>query len=225
VSKLLTLSLCALLAACGGGGGGEPDAPLPQSEPAVLIVETYGDSTQAGHSSLGQSPSVAQDYLGVQYSVRNRGVGSTNTKNLLEGDGFNLPWDQQMKQSPASVVVINHGINDHPYPIEQYRDNLAKLVYTARDAGKTVVLETPNPIIPGGAISGDWDIDALAERVEMMRAVAAGTGAFLCDQDKAIRSAGQDTLEFFWDGVHPSAKGYLVKGSKLAQCIKAASTL
>jgi lysophospholipase L1-like esterase len=63
----------------------------------------------------------------------------------------------------------------------------------------------------------------LSERAEMVRKVAAGTGVYLCDQDRAMRDAGAATLEYIWDGVHPSAKGYEFKGAVLAECIRRAA--
>jgi lysophospholipase L1-like esterase len=215
------LALALTMTACGGGGDTQPPQGVAQA-PTKVLVDTYGDSTQWGDVHLGRSPAIAQAELGSGYEISNRGVGSSNTANLLTGDGKNLPWAEQMAQSRANIVVINHAINDHPYPIEQFRDNLASLVNTATARGKRVILETPNPLVPGGSLSALWDLTTFAERVEMVRKVAAGTGAYLCDQNKAMHDANADTLEYMWDGVHPSAKGYQFKGHVLAGCIKAA---
>jgi lysophospholipase L1-like esterase len=223
-SRVAAVLLALLLAACGGGGG-DTDPAMEQVAavgPAVTVIDAYGDSTQAGDSRFGSAPAVAQALLGDEHLVRNFGVGGSNTARLLAGDGLNFPWPEQMTKTGAALVVINHGINDHPYSIEQYRLNLVELVHTAQAAGKRVVLETPNPIVPEGAIAGDWNVDALAVRVEVVRSVAAGTGAHLCDQDRKIREAGAATLEYFWDGVHPSSKGYDFKGAVLAGCIRQA---
>jgi lysophospholipase L1-like esterase len=223
--RVAAFLLSLLLGACGGGGGGgdpEPTEGTVQAAAVPVTIDAYGDSTQAGDSRLGSAPAAAQAELGASYQVRNFGVGSTNTAKLLAGDGRNFPWAEQMAKTGATVVVINHGINDHPYPLETFRANLVELVYTAKNTGKRVILETPNPIVPEGAIAGDWDVGTLAERAEMVRKVAAGTGAYLCDQDRAMRDAGAATLEYMWDGVHPSTKGYEFKGRVLAGCIREA---
>lgn len=209
--KLLALCLLALLCACGGGGSDERP-----STPAITIA-VYGDSTQAAWVVVGQerSPSapstVAQSILGL--TVTNEGVPSTDAGQLLRGDGVHKPWPDEMSSSKAAIVTINHGINDHRYPLDEYRANLFSLVTIAQSAGKRAVLETPNPITTPDQLG-------LPDRAEAMRSVAAETGALLCDEYKAITDAGMVVPENYIDGVHPKDNLYEFKGRVLAECLR-----
>lgn len=229
----IALALSLTLAACGGGGGGtEPQqAPAPVVVPLpakLVIVAAYGDSTMMGAGvNLTQAPpAIAQGILTSEVNslaqVRNEGVSGTTSTQLLEGtDGAHQAWALSMAASPAHIVVVNHAINDvHLLTgAERYRQNLIDLTRTAKQAGKLVVLDTPNPIVNGGSLSGVVDPVVLAQFAQIMRDVAAQEGATLCDEDKAIRAAGLDTLARLPDGVHPDATLYAFKGKTLAACL------
>ncbi|WP_164977947.1 SGNH/GDSL hydrolase family protein [Burkholderia pseudomallei] len=127
------------------------------------MIEAYGDSTQYGvtfSQSAGwtQNPYNAPYYLntslqaqfGAAVTVSNQGVSSTSAAMLLYGtDGAHLPWAQQMAQSRAQIVTINHAINDsglgHETPAD-YKFALEQLIGIARAAGRAVVLEEPAPV-------------------------------------------------------------------------------
>lgn len=197
LSVLVSLALA--LAAC--------DKTESSAEPSdVYAVSAYGDSTQAA-----QGDPHAASRLGLL--VKNRGVGSTNSSQLLAGtDGKNGPWAEMMKRDPAGVVVINHGINDYTYPLEQYRNNLVELVRVAREAGKVPMLELPNPVAETRTPmmeSTNFDISAFEARRQTMREVAEKEGVYLCDQPRV------DLI----DGIHPTPDGYMLKAARLAGCI------
>lgn len=211
ISRRYFLSLAAaLLAGCGGGGGSD-EAPRPVS------IAVYGDSTQIAPVppswlvSVNRPSDVAQSILGVP--VKNEGVGGTDSGQLLHGDGVHPPWQQEMNSSTATIVTINHGINDHRDTLAEYRANLVELVIIAQRAGKRVVLETPNPVVVD-------DAPNLALRADAMRSVAADTGALLCDEYAAVEAAGLVNWQNLIDGVHPNDAMYLLKGQTLAGCLR-----
>lgn len=204
--KYFTLAcLFSLLAACGGGGGATP-APVADSPPVAIQVAAYGDSTQAeqGQPHAASRPGVL---------VYNRGVGGTNTSQLLAGtDGVNYAWSTQIPRETAKIIVINHGINDRGYSLDTYKTNLRSLVTVAQQHGKIVILEMPNPVGETMTPLMDrigFDIDEFEARRQAMRDLSINMGVYLCDQPRvALR-----------DGVHPTPEGYAVKASRLSRCI------
>lgn len=200
--KIIPLFLALLLAACGGGGSSVA-APVA---PTDYFAAAYGDSTQ---EAQGQ-PHAASRAGALVY---NRGVGGTNTVQLLAGtDGRNYPWATQMQRETATIVVINHGINDYGYPLSEYRANLVALVQGIRAAGRIPMLEMPNPAGETRTPLMDaiaFDVAAFELRRETMRDVARAEGVYLCDQPRV-------PLE---DGIHPAANGYAIKAQRLADCI------
>lgn len=203
--KRLTYTLALFLAACGGGGSAvapsESNLPLP-----VYAAAAYGDSTQ---EAQGQ-PHAASRPGALVY---NRGVGGTNTAQLLAGtDGRNYPWPLQMERETARIVVINHGINDRGYSVDDYKNNLRELVTIAQAGKKVVMLEEPNPAGESrtplmDAIS--FDVADFEERRAAMRHVATHTGVYFCAQPRVP----------LVDGIHPTAEGYAIKAGRLAKCI------
>lgn len=213
-------SMVLVLSACGGGGGsGDSAAPI-QSAALNPAIVAFGDSTQAGFTppSTYTPPSAeASRILGVV--IKNEAVSGTTSLQLLDGtDGSSTPWADRIKG--ARIVLINHGINDNSRPVADYKATLTALVTAAKSFGKTVVLQTPNPIVPGGAISGAFNIQEHEAKVAAMREVAAETGAVLCDDFAAIRSSGYESLANTPDGVHPSPTLYTYKGQLMADCLR-----
>lgn len=138
--------------ACSGCGGGESSAPEaeatpPAPKPAVRI-EMYGDSTTVGwdFESKGE-PYTLQALVPPNVTVVNEGTNGKSAKDLLNGtDGKHPTWVQQMANSRANLVTINFGINDViTTPLADYASNMRQLVDIARQAGKIVVLQQPNP--------------------------------------------------------------------------------
>jgi hypothetical protein len=217
--RVLLLCFAMFLSACGGGGGGGGDSapqPVQATVPAPVtktVIAFYGDSTQLASYSANSQASVAQSLL-PNVEIHNEGVNGTTAEQLHEGgDGVHPYWGQEMAESPAKIVMFNHAINDHYYPIADYRAYLVSIVSVARAAKKVVVIETPNPITSTG-----YDLAAFELRVAAMREVAAETGAPLCDQHAAITNAGLtgETI----DGVHPTSALYAFMGGIVAKCIR-----
>lgn len=181
------LFLLMLLNGCGGGGGAQAPA-------APLVIEMYGESTFSGYGlQAGESvPALVQQLL-PEASVVSRAVGSTTAQQQFTGtDGLNLPWRQQLEQSKASVIVINRGINDayRNMPVAEFRSILTALVTQAQQAGKKVILQTPN-----ATAYGDATDQAVAENAAIVREVGAALGVPVSD----AHAMPVDVL----DGVHP----------------------
>lgn len=204
--KTLSLILTLWLTACGGGGSEIAPVAQPASAPEAYTVAAYGDSTQAeqGQPHAASRPGVA---------IYNRGVGGTNTAQLLAGtDGVNYAWATQIPRETAKIIVINHGINDRGYPLDAYKANLRELVTVAQSAGKIVMLEMPNPAGETMTPLMDriiFDVPAFEARRQAMRDLSVSMGVYLCDQPRvALR-----------DGIHPTSEGYAVKAERLSTCL------
>ncbi|WP_425318381.1 SGNH/GDSL hydrolase family protein [Pseudomonas nitroreducens] len=143
----------------------------------VVIIEMYGDSTTAGAQTINgvqtstpnSEPNKLQDLLQAKFGKRvvvfNQGVGGTQAFQLLTGtDGRNRNFAAQMAASKAHIVIINYLLNDQHFSVvptpgmyqetpEMYASILGWLAQTARDNGKQVVFQEPNPIcsepVPG----------------------------------------------------------------------------
>jgi acyl-CoA thioesterase I len=219
------------LAACGGGGGGSIPTPVQQATPKTVLVELYGDSTQTGCTMVAGAPAgskcetlgyaitanpvaaqvqtMLQAKYGSTVTVANHGVPGETTTELLAGDQYNLPWAQQMAQSKADIVVFNDGINDANTSSGEtqgdYQANLNQIIKIARDAGKTVVVETANPVNdPTGAH------DALPQFVAAELITAQQWGLTVIDQFDYLNGLGNWT-SLLCDPLHPTQAGYNVK--------------
>lgn len=160
----------------------------------VVIIEMYGDSTtlgtQAGTPTLTTSknePNQLQDLLQSEFGKRviviNNGVGGAQAYQLLKGeDGRNRPWNDQMKSSAADFVILNYGLNDQYYGTnptpghysatpESYADIIGWLTQAARDNGKGVILQEPNPTCYQPAVGNlQKFVDALRREAKLMNA-------------------------------------------------------
>lgn len=135
----------------------------------TIIIEAYGDSTTLGAQTVNgvltttpnSEPTQLQDLLqavfGKNIVVFNNGVGGTQAYQLLSGtDGRNRAWTIQMSKSNADIIILNYALNDQMYNAtptpgmyqetpETYANIIGWLIQTARNNGKIVVLQEPNP--------------------------------------------------------------------------------
>jgi lysophospholipase L1-like esterase len=235
------LFLALTLAACGGGSsgaatqasnsngttqGGGPATDRPKSTGG--LIEYYGDSTIWGwktnstNSSTGDRVAVpAPEAFRLalpttpKYEVKNEGANGSTACSLLRGeDGVhNLPWDKQMSGSTAKWVIVNHGINDRKTDsLDTYKSCLRQLAKTAKDTGKEIIFETPNPI------SAAPPVDNYAQA---MREVANESGAPVIDQFKQLteymQAQGLKPSDITPDGLHPTDEIYIRKGEFAAK--------
>jgi lysophospholipase L1-like esterase len=226
----------AILFACGGGGGdgattsgtGGSQSPTntagristAAASTVTQVIDYYGDSTVWGFASgsLGDrvarpAPVIFAEQLpaAARYVVRNEGVSRTTACQLLQGtDGTHPDWSTQMRNSNAKFVIINHGINDQRSDIGEsvpnYKACLTTLAQIARQQGKNVIFETPNPTDQTGS-----GLDAY---VTGMKEVAAAQAVNVIDQHQYLlgQLAGRDARALMPDGTHPSDDTYALKG-------------
>lgn len=188
----------------------------------VQLIEYYGDSTVWGYKSgvggqvVKPAPTVFAEQLRPQsfYQVRNEGVNGTTACDLLKGtDGKHPEWAQQMRQSSARYVIVNFGINDQwKHDLSTYAFCLQQLTRIAREHGKQMIFETPNPTRDSGK-------DGLDLYVSAMRNVAAREGVPLIDQYRYLTDQlrGHPPTLFSPDGLHPSETVYTMKGRYAAK--------
>jgi lysophospholipase L1-like esterase len=228
MKTFLTLVLIGLLLACGGGGSSGPTA--------TRVLEVYGDSTAYAVDGSDIAPGgdcpakgctiVAPPSAFVQlpgWAVHNKSVGGLSALDLLQGKPAAgvLPWPQQVQRSPAVATLIALGINDgFASDAATYAHTLTQLATVAREQGKWVIFQTPNP-------THEPRIDTLTQT---MRSVAAREQVPLIDQDAflapLIGTSTASPITFFaavHDGIHPNAATYKAMGEytqrRLAQIL------
>ena len=185
------------------------------------VIEYYGDSTIWGYGSgtgvrvATPAPAAFAAALPAarNYSVINEGVNGSTACQLLNGtDGKHPAWDTQMASSKATVVILNHAINDEWIEdLATYRSCLSSLSQKAKQHGKKVVFETPNP-------TRDSGVNGLDVYVNAMKAVAVQEGAPVIDQYKYLSAYlnGQSAYTICPDGLHPTDAVYIMKGKYAA---------
>ncbi|MDB5852667.1 MAG: hydrolase family protein [Herminiimonas sp.] len=213
-----------------GNGASGPAAPVTTSPATTTttttpatgqVIEYYGDSTIWGYSS-GSGARVAMPAPAAfaaalpaarNYSVINEGVNGSTACQLLNGtDGRHPAWDTQMASSKASIVILNHAINDEwKEDLATYRGCLSSLSQKARQHGKKIVFETPNP-------TRDSGVNGLDVYVNAMKAVATQENAPVIDQYKYLTGYlnGQSAYTICPDGLHPTDAVYILKGKYAA---------
>ncbi|WP_245549173.1 SGNH/GDSL hydrolase family protein [Noviherbaspirillum massiliense] len=233
------LALTVILAACGGGGGssdsntstnssgGTTSNPQPTKlVDAPQVIEYYGDSTIWGYESFTgnrvatPAPDAFAQALPSNQQVRNLGVSGQTACQLLNADGG---WDAKMSASQATVVILNHGINDFGSEVGEdiptYKNCLRTLASIAKTKGKRVIFETPNPV----------DRDGLQNYVAAMKEVAAESSPALSVIDQFSRlnqfllDGSRNIRDMCPDGTHPSQAVYVEKGQYAAQVYKTLS--
>lgn len=186
-----------------------------------VIVEMYGDSTTWGSTELPdgtwiQSPSnvpaVLQSKYGSNVVVVNKGIpGLTIPEFAIGAAPAKMTWAQAMAISPAHIVGINLGINDAnaewetDYVVNYY---LGQLIDVAQAAGKTVFIETANPI-------DNPLYDRLSEIALVTRTLAQSRALTLADHHLWIQTGLPNWQSYLPDGKHPNAALYTFKAENL----------
>lgn len=209
---------------------------IPKCSPDVsaqssVSITVYGDSTTAGltlkHGAYVITPKNAPAQLqailksdGYCAKVVNDGKSGSGTWNLIKGTGgFEKPWAQEMASSPASIVVINMGLNDAALintgwdTVSVYEKTMNQLVQVGLSSGKEVFVETPNP-------RNDTVPDALMVRIAAadVAVVKENPDAHLIDERAAILAL-PNWKAHLSDGLHPDEALYTFKACVDAQAL------
>ncbi len=205
-----------------GDEGSDPPEPPPTQNDGPYVIDYYGDSTVwgwvAGSSGARIETPAPEAFAAAlpaspENVVRNEGVNGSTACDLLNGtDGVHPQWRAQMELSDATHVILNHGINDRKsYDIGQYRSCLRELVRIAREQGKAVVLETPNPITSEG-------LDTYVQAMHDV-ALAQDPDVPVIDQHAyLIERLGDASVDsIIPDGEHPDQATYILKGQYAAR--------
>lgn len=192
-----------------------------------VLVEFHGDSTTFGADPFNQyhavrwpvpelvERSLHRDYAFDHIECLNFGVSGTQAVDLLRA---RPGWRRQLEASPASVVVLNFGINDvwaRPDPLAGFAA-MRQLVTVAAQQGKVVVVETPNPVAVGMGRLGLAEQGArLACWCAALRVLAVRHGAYLCDHHAHLPVVYPKWREHTPDGIHPDQTLYRFKARRL----------
>jgi hypothetical protein len=131
-----------------------------------------------------------------------------------------------MQTSTANIIYINYCINDGKdggVSQEQYRANLRTMIRTARQRNKTVILETPNPVLEFDSANDGMGSPTRAENikhyVQIMRDVAKELNVILIDNYIACElylERYPNIATTMPDGMHPSDDLYKFKAVQMA---------
>lgn len=193
------------------------------SQPATLVA-CVGDSITKGAlaSNLDTKsyPAQLQNILGIDYTVKNFGVGgSTLLKN-----GDKPYWEQSLfSQSTGfnpDIVIIMLGTNDAKPRNWVYKDkfvsDLSLLVNHYRSLkSKPVVYIATSPTAYTNGI-GVTDNTISGEVVKLQRQVARNMKCAIID----INSVTKNKPTLFADGVHPNDSGYAVIANAMSTVVK-----
>lgn len=206
-----------------------PQCSADVSTQSPVSIAIYGDSTTAGLTlkdgayviTPKNAPAQLRAILksdGYCANVINDGKSGSATWNLIKGTGgFEKPWAQEMASSPASIVVINMGLNDAALintgwdTVSIYKKTMNQIVQIALSNGKEVFVETPNP-------RNDTVPDALMVRIAAadVAVVKANPSARLIDERAAILAL-PNWKAHLSDGLHPDEALYTFKACVDAQ--------
>lgn len=224
MKKILTLALCALLAACGGGGSDTPAQPAQAaqaaapaaSEPYIqptALVAIYADS-------IGIPEGAALESILGAGQVINRSRGGYYLRGAMDAGLLD-----EAIAAPVRVVVLGYQVNDARtdipgnFTLDEYRAKLTEVATRIKLSGKAVVLETAPRPVDGGPSSAIFAGNRVLPYAEAMREVGAAVGAVVCDRYAATINA---TLVDIPDGVHPAPHLVSANAAMLSGCVAAA---
>jgi lysophospholipase L1-like esterase len=238
IMKGIIAVLAVALSACGGGGSGaDGPATKAQAPTKTVLIESYGDSTMRGCTPQEGSPAVEfcltagyaeaphnepttlqyllQQQFGSTVTVTNMGIGGTTITDLLNGTNHvDQPWAQRMATSKANIVIIGDGINDafvQGITPDQFAMQVDQAISIAKASGKTVLIETANPI-------GNNHNEVLAGLVAAQIATANKWGVTIIDEFGYL-SSQPNWLSMLPDNIHPSDSGYEIKAQYAATIV------
>lgn len=225
---------------CGDGKGGSSATVTQAATVAAtkpIIVDAEGDSTMRGtvqhpdgtyEYTANNAPVNLQALLqkanGTSVTVVNSGVGGATVANVLNGVArYTKPWKDALPSNSANIVIANWAINDsNPIVNESttvFENDLIYWIQITQAAGKTVVLEEPNPVC-------NSSFAALPQYVAVIDKVAAQLNLPLVKQYNYILSLADWNSYLGTDCTHPADdRLYQIKAQReydvLAPIVKA----
>lgn len=202
---------------CGGGGGGSSPSAVDQAPaPTVknIIVGANGDSLTAGvewdnnvavmtpNTTPANLQKLLQARLGSSVTVTNHGVSAATVSNALNASGgYTTPWKDLPAINPENIEIARWGVNDsNPASNESpslFESNLRYWIQITQAAGKTVVLEEPNPVC-------NPTFSALPQYVSVIDDIASELRLPLIKQFDYIQTLPNWQSYFGPDCTHPS---------------------
>ncbi|RKR46329.1 SGNH/GDSL hydrolase family protein [Paraburkholderia sp. BL17N1] len=202
---------------CGGGGGGSP-VPVAQTAPPAakaITIGANGDSITHGtvqnpdgtyritdNTAPANLQKLLQANLGPTVTVLNRGLGGATVADVIQAAaGYKQWWKDVLATDPAQIEIAKWAVNDsNPIVNESttvFENDLIYWIQITQAAGKTVVLEEPNPVCnPAMA--------ALPQYVEVIDKVAAQLSLPLIKQYDYILSLPNWQSYLGADCTHPA---------------------
>lgn len=218
---------------CGGGGGGSGASPVITAPVAAItkpvIIDMEGDSLIWGYSyttpaGFVQSPNnppavvqmLLQTALGPTFTTQNNAISGENVQDSLAGTGgYKIPFATRLATNPANIVLADYSLNDSVLLTQdQYRSGLVVWIAAVRAAGKTPVLEEPNPVCSAMYPNA-------AQYRNILVATAAAQNVLLITQWDYVAALPnwQSTLQP--DCIHPTDQLYALKAKREADQLQA----
>lgn len=224
---------------CGGGGGGGNSVPAAaaQVQPKPVMIDVGGDSLLWGYlgtaangqyiQSANNPPVIIQADLQAQFGstvtvANNAKPGSQAYADLIgAAPYYTSPLATRLAATSAQIALADYAVNDsHIRTPDQYTQDLTDWIATVRQAGKTPILEEPNPVC-------DPSIPNVLQYVNLMRQVAQQQNVQLIAQYDYI-AALPNWQSMLVDCIHPNDALYKIKGDReaaaLAPIVKSIST-
>jgi acyl-CoA thioesterase-1 len=230
--QCLVVPLLLALSACGGGGGGSSPGPIAQVPTPVksISIGANGDSLTAGVEWSGNTAimtpnttpanlqKLLQANLGSVVTVVNHGVSAATLSNALSGTGgYKTPWKDALASNTEQIEIARWAVNDsNPAANEsptEFENYLISWIQVTQAAGKTVVLEEPNPVC-------NVAFATLPQYVAVIDKVAAQIALPLIKQYDYILSLPNWQSYFGPDCTHPSGDQlYQIMAQREAQVL------
>ncbi|WP_072208575.1 SGNH/GDSL hydrolase family protein [Pantoea dispersa] len=204
-----------------------------------FIIEAYGGSSTRGAMAIKENGKLRAIYIkdneialinqwlqekyGDGIRVVNKGASSSQAMDLLNGKYFyknNKSWREEMKKSPAKIILLNFATNDarhfHFRDIEKdyqvspdkYTQVMTQLITIAREEGKQVILQEPHPIC---GRAEKWHV---APYVTKLDALAEAESVPLARQYQRILQMKDWQSLMSPDCIHPSEQLYRMKAEE-----------
>lgn len=204
-----------------------------------FIIEAYGGSSTQGAMAVRENGKVhaifikdneiglLDDMLTAKYGegiqIINKGVSSSQAIELLNAKYYykkNKTWRDEMKASPAKIILLNFATNDarhfhfndiaadYRVSPQRYNEVMTQLINIAREEGKEVVLQEPHPIC---GRAEKWGIAPYATQLD---AISRSQSVPLVRQYKRILAIKDWQSLLSPDCIHPSRQLYRMKAEE-----------